>query len=104
MSANHPPTTMADLERMYDGPIPPQEKARVRRLEELKREAALVAKAHLIPELVEALEDIREYLDQRADADAPPGGAGFLPNEEMTLLVNLDAVLANVNASRSKKD
>jgi hypothetical protein len=46
MSATHP-DCMADLERMYDdGPIPPQEKARVRKLEleKERRERAGLAK------------------------------------------------------------
>jgi hypothetical protein len=46
MSANHPPTTMADLERMYDGPIPREERERVRKLEleKERRERAGLAK------------------------------------------------------------
>tara|TARA_Y100000310_G_scaffold181761_2_gene181775 strand:- start:350 stop:493 length:144 start_codon:yes stop_codon:yes gene_type:complete len=38
MSANNP-TTMADLERKYDGPIPTEELERVRNIEFKRRQA-----------------------------------------------------------------
>ena len=41
-----------------------------------------------IPE--ELLDDIEDYFDQRADAETPPGYP-TIPNEEMSLLVRLQA-------------
>lgn len=35
------------------------------------------------------LDEIEEYLDQRADADGVPSGGGYTPNEEMRLLTDL---------------
>ena len=46
-----------------------------------------------IAKLREVLLDCREYFDGRADADQPSGEQPT-PNEEMTLLVGIDEVLA----------
>jgi len=43
-------------------------------------------------ELLKVLARVREYFDERADCDQPSGAAPN-PNEEMTLLVAIDAVL-----------
>ena len=41
--------------------------------------------------LVEALNEAREYFDGRADADCDQDG--FIPNEEMKILAEIDAAL-----------
>jgi hypothetical protein len=46
-----------------------------------------------VPQLVEALAECREYFDGRADAECDPSSPGFTGNEEMRLLVLLDAAL-----------
>ena len=44
-------------------------------------------------ELLKVLALVREYFDERADADQPAGCDCPIPNEEMTLLVAIDTVL-----------
>ncbi len=48
-------------------------------------------KATLITELVGALEEAEEYFDQRSDADMDQDG--YIPNEEMKLLISLREAL-----------
>jgi hypothetical protein len=43
--------------------------------------------------LRDALEECREYFDDRADASIEPGDSYFHGNAEMTLLVTIDAAL-----------
>lgn len=38
---------------------------------------------------VSLLDDLRDYFDERQDADGVPSGGGCRPNAEMTLLVRL---------------
>jgi hypothetical protein len=49
-------------------------------------------------ELRDLLEDIREYLDQRADCDIPSGG-NPRPNDAMQLLARLDSHLQRIPSS-----
>ena len=42
------------------------------------------------------LEDIAEYLEQRADADGIPSGGGYRPNEEMRLLVKVQEAIRHL--------
>ena len=52
--------------------------------------ARLIAAA---PELLEALKTAREYFDARADAESFPDSAGCHPNEEMVMLIAIDAAI-----------
>jgi len=53
-------------------------------------------------ELLKVLARVREYFDERADCDQPSGAAPN-PNEEMTLLVAIDAVLPNTVPAKGAK-
>jgi len=53
-------------------------------------------------ELLKVLARVREYFDERADCDQPSGSAP-IPNEEMTLLVAIDAVLADTVPAKGVK-
>jgi hypothetical protein len=50
------------------------------------------------PDFRELLEDIREYLDQRADCDIPSGESPR-PNEAMQLLARLDHQLQRLSST-----
>jgi len=41
----------------------------------------------------EILDDVRNYFDQRADADQPQGSPHTYPNEELALLADVDAAI-----------
>ena len=49
-------------------------------------------------ELVEALYGVRDYFESNADADLPSGSM-YLPNEEMKVLVAIDAAIARAEGS-----
>jgi len=64
---------------------------------ERRYDAECHATARLIsasPEMFEALEEMEEYLDQRADADQPPGYDAPIGNEEMRLLMTVRSALS----------
>lgn len=44
----------------------------------------------VLPGLLAFADEVRAYLDERADADLEPGDAGHTGNAEMRLLVQLD--------------
>ena len=46
----------------------------------------------------DTIEELRAYLDDRADADQPAGAAAPIPNEEMRLLQGLDRLAQEHNA------
>lgn len=53
--------------------------------EQAQANAALIVEAvNSLPALLDALEEVEEYLEQRADADCDQDG--YIPNEEMKLL------------------
>jgi len=45
-------------------------------------------------ELLACLEECREYFDGRADADQPSGAVSPIANEEMVLLMKVEAAIA----------
>jgi len=53
--------------------------------------------------LRDCLEELREYFDQRADADQPSGSSP-IPNEEMTLLMQIDEVLKFLYVKKGSDD
>ena len=46
----------------------------------------------------DTIEELRAYLDDRADADQPAGASAPIPNEEMRLLQGLDRLAQEYNA------
>jgi len=54
-------------------------------------------------ELLKVLARVREYFDERADCDQPSGEAPN-PNDEMTLLVAIDAVLPTPSQRKERSN
>ena len=52
----------------------------------------------------DTIEELRAYLDDRADADQPAGAAAPIPNEEMRLLMGVDRLEQERDALRAENE